>query len=295
VWLLLTQTLRDWSDDRTARLGAALAYYTLFSLAPLLIVALTVAGMFFEPEQVRGELNTQLTQLLGQAGAEGVQGMLAAAQQPSTGGMAAIFGTLMLIWGATGAFIQLQDALNTIWEVEPKAGRGWLATLKHRILSFLMVLGTGFLLLVSLIVSTILQAASMWVETTIAGPDWIVGALHSIGSYLVITLLFALIFKYVPDVVIRWRDVWVGAAVTSLLFVIGKGAIGFYLGRGGLTSSFGAAASFAIILVWIYYSSQIVFFGAEFTQAYARMYGKRVIPGRGARSTTKRPRRNQSL
>jgi membrane protein len=289
-WALLKQTFHDWKDDKAPRLGAALAYYSIFSLAPLLVVCLAVAGLFFDGDQVFEELDNQLSQLLGDEAAAAVQELLRAAKKPSRGLIATVSGAIVLLWGASGVFAQLQDALNTIWEVKPKAGRGILGTIKDRFLSFTMVLGTGFLLLISLVLSTALQAIGTWTSGIFSGPEWVMQALNVFGSYLVISFLFAMIFKYVPDAIISWRDVWIGAAATAGLFVVGKWAIGLYLGRGGISNSFGSAASFVLVLVWIYYSAQILFLGAEFTQAYASMYGSHVMPAPDAEPTTDKDR-----
>jgi len=293
-WALANQTVSDWMDDKVPRLGAALAYYAVFSLAPLLVVSLSVAALVFDARRVDAEVRSQLTDLLGRDGAKAVQAMLVAARQPRSGYWAAGIGVIMLIWGASGVFGQLQDALNTIWEVRPKPGRGFLGMVRDRFFSFTLVLGTGFLLLLSLVVSTVLQAAGNWALGMAGGAEWM-GVVNLLVSYLVISGLFALIFKFVPDAIIAWRDVWIGAAFTAALFLAGKWAIGLYLGRGGLESSFGAAASFVVILVWIYYSAQILFFGAEFTQAYARMYGSHVIPGPNAEAVTAEARLKQGM
>ncbi|MDZ4779112.1 MAG: YihY/virulence factor BrkB family protein [Planctomycetia bacterium] len=292
---LVKQTFQDWQDDKAPRLGAALAYYSIFSLAPLLVVCLAVAGMFFDGDRVFDELEAQLSQLLGDKGAAAVEELLRAAQKPAQGTIATITGAIVLLWGASGVFAQLQDALNTIWEVKPKPGRGVWGTIKSRFLSFTMVLGTGFLLLISLVLSTFLQAVGAWTSRTMGGPEWFLQALNLLGSYAVISLLFAMIFKFVPDAVIRWRDVWIGAAATAALFVVGKWAIGLYLGRGGISTAFGSAASLVLVLVWVYYSAQILFLGAEFTQAYASMYGSRVIPAPDAESTTVDDRAQEGL
>jgi membrane protein len=295
-WLaLLKQTYRDWTDDKAPRLGAALAYYSIFSLAPLLVVCLGVAGFFFDGDRVFDELDSQLSQLLGKEGAAAVEGLLEAAQKPARGMIATITGAIVLLWGASGVFAQLQDALNTIWEVKPKPGRGIWGTLMSRFLSFTMVLGTGFLLLISLVLSTVLQAIGSWSSSSIGGPAWLLQLLNLVGSFGVITLLFAMIFKFVPDAVIRWRDVWIGAVATAILFIVGKWAIGLYLARGGISNSFGSAASFVLVLVWIYYSAQILFLGAEFTQAYATMYGSRVMPAADAEPASDDDRAQEGL
>lgn len=295
-WMsLLKQTYRDWVDDKAQRLGAALAYYSIFSLAPLLVVALAVAGLFFDADQVYLELDNQLSQLLGSEAAEAIQEMLRAAQKPARGALATAVGLVVLLWGASGVFSQLQDALNTIWEVKPKPGRGILGTIESRFLSFTMVLGTGFLLLISLVLTTAIQAVGNWSSEAMGGPEWVFQGLNIAGSFLLASLLFAMIFKFVPDAIIQWRDVWIGAAVTGALFVAGKWAIGLYLARGDIGSAFGSAASFVLVLVWIYYSAQILFLGAEFTQAFAAMYGSRVTPSADAEPATEVERAKQGL
>lgn len=269
AWEFLRETFVEWSEDRAPRLGAALAYYTLFSLAPVLVIATGLAGLVFDPQDVERHVFDQATGLVGPRGAEAVRAMLASATADPSGGLvAAILGFAALILGATGAFAELQDALNTIWNVKPRPGRGLLGIVRDRALSFVMVLVVAFLLLVALVVSAALAALGPRLDTLApAGLLYAVNALVSVG---VITLLFAMIFKILPDVEVAWRDVWLGAAVTALLFVAGKYAIGIYLGRAGVASAYGAAGSLVVVLVWVYYATQILFLGAEFTQVYAR-------------------------
>jgi membrane protein len=285
IWQLVRQAASDWVEDKAPQLGAALAYYAMFSLAPLLVIVLSVSGMIFGEDAATGALGGQLRDLLGEAGAEGVEDMIQAANKPSRGAIATVLGVIVLLFGASGVFGQLQDALNTIWEVEPKAGRGIWGMVNDRVFSFAMVLGTGFLLLVSLALSAWLASAGKWMQSHLPGPELLLQALNLIVSYFVITGLFAMIFKLVPDVKIAWRDVWFGALVTAALFTIGKIALGLYLGKSGAMSSYGAAGSFIVILLWVYYSSQILFFGAELTQAFAELNGSRVTPAAGAIST----------
>lgn len=291
--LVARQAIRDWSNDNAARLGAALAFYAVFSLVPLLVVVLAVAGLFYEPDLVRGELDAQLVGLFGDVGARAVQDLLLASKHAHAN--TTIISLLMLLWGATSMFTQLQDSLNAIWQVRPKTGRGVLKMLRDRILSFIMVVSAGLLLLVLTVISTVLQAAGTWFSATFGNAEWIVQFVQTFVSFLTIGLLFAIVFKYVPDVVLRWSDVWIGALVTSVLFIAGKWAVGLYLAHGGVGSSFGAAASLAVVLVWIYYSAQIVVFGAEFTQAYARMRGSTVAPADNAETAVPDPRRAHSL
>lgn len=293
-WIgLLKSTWQDWVDDKASRLAAALAFYAVFSLAPLLVVALAVAAIFINPEDASRELQAQLSTQMGDKSAAAVQELLTAAKRPQEGITASLIGLAVLLWGASGFFAQLQDAFNTIWEVRPLPGRGVWGTVKRRFLSVVMVLGTGLLLLVSLVISTTLNAVGAWVTDTAAGPDWFTQILHEGGSCAVITLLLTLLFKFVPDADISWRDVVVGSGGTAALFVTGKWALGMYLARSSYSSAFGPAASLVLILVWIYYSAQILFLGAEFTQAYARMYGSHVAPAPGAERVSDCDRRKE--
>jgi membrane protein len=270
---LLKDAWADFLEDKAPQLGAALAYYTVFSLAPLLVIVLAVAGMAFGPDAVQKQLDTQLQGFLGEEGAKGVQAMVAVANEPKSGTVAVVIGVVAMIFGATGVFIQMQDSLNTIWEVPSKAGSGIWGFIKSRLLSFGIVLAICFLLLVTMVVSAFLAAMSTAYKDYIPGPDVVAHVLDILVSLLLVSGLFAIIFKYLPDVRIAWRDVWVGSLVTGVLFVIGKYAIGLYLGTASIGSSYGAAGTLVIVLLWAYYSSQIFFFGAELTQAYARQRG----------------------
>ncbi|CAG0935770.1 hypothetical protein TFLX_04620 [Thermoflexales bacterium] len=292
---LIKATLQEWGEDKAARLAAALAYYTVFSIPPLLIIVLAVVGQFYDQSTARQQLMAQIADLLGREGADFIQGLLESASRPADTFLASLLSVVTLLLGATGVFGELQGALNTIWEVAPKPGRGWLGTLKDRFLSFTMVLGIGFLLLVSLVVSTALSALGNFFAGEVAQTSGVLQLLNSLVSFGIITLLFALIFKVIPDVRIAWRDVWLGALVTALLFVIGKFAIGLYLGRSSVASTYGAAGSLVIILLWIYYSAQILFLGAEFTQVYANRYGSQVRPAADAVLLTEKRRVQQGL
>jgi membrane protein len=273
-WLsIIKQVFHDWSDDNAQRLGAALAYYAGFSIAPLLLIALAIAGLVFEHEQAARAIHDQLRDLLGGEAASGVEGLIAAAAKPSEGILATVIGVVVLLMGASGVFGELQCSLNAIWHVAPKPGRGLLGTIRDRFLSFTMVLGAGFLLLVSLVISAVLSAIGHWMAQALPGPAWLIQVMHIVVSFVITALLFAMIFKVLPDVEIRWKDVWIGAIVTTVLFSIGKFAIGLYLGHSAVASSFGAAGSFVVLLIWVYYSAQILFFGAEFTKVYAQTYG----------------------
>ena len=275
---LAKDAFNEWNEDKAPRLAAALAYHTLFSLAPLLVIAISIAGLVFGAEAVRGQVVQQIGGLVGQNSAEMIQGMIAGASKPSTSIPATVIGFATLLLGAAGLFGQLQDALNTIWDVEPKPGQGIIAMIKKRFFSFTMVLGTGFLLLVSLVLSAGVTAVMNYVTSSITGLDVLLQIVNFLVGFLVTALVFAMIFKFIPDADIKWSDVWIGAAVTSLLFSIGRFALGFYLGSGSFSNTYGAAASLVIILLWVFYSAQILFLGAEFTQVYARQYGSGVQP-----------------
>jgi len=294
-WELLKEAGREWLEDKAPRLGAALAYYTALSIAPLLIIAIFIAGMVFGKEATQGHLLGQIRDIVGVQGAEAIETMLAHANQPRTGSLAAVLGVITLLAGAAGVIGQLQDALNTIWEVTPKPGRGVIGFLKDRFLSLAAVLGLGFLLLVSLVLSTLLTALAAFFIGLMPALAPALEAANFVVSLVVIALLFALIFKFLPDAKIAWGDVWVGTALTALLFTLGKFLLGFYLGRSGITSTYGAVGSLVALLVWVYYSAQIVFFGAEFTKAYANRFGSRIVPSRDAVPLTEEARAQQGM
>ncbi len=258
----------SWIEDRAPKMAAALAYYTAFAVAPLLLIAVAVAGLLFGREAAQGELVRQLASLIGQDGAELLQGLLQRAWRPRTGVLATLLGVAALLLASSGVFAELQDSLNTVWKVRKKPGRGILGTVKDRFLSFSMVLGTGFLLLVSLILSSALEAVAPRLPS---GGLW--RLLHDVLSLTVISLLFASIFKLLPDARTRWKDAWIGGGLTALLFTAGKLGIGLYLGRSTFGSAYGAAGSFVVFLLWVNYSAQILFLGAEFTKAWADRFG----------------------
>ena len=259
------------------RLGAALAFYTMLSLAPLLVVVIAVAGWAFGREAAIGQLVWQIEDLAGHEGAQVVQALLTAAHKPASGSIAAILGILTLFVGASSAIAELRDALNTIWNVPAKKSCGLmksvLATLKDRTLAFAMVLGIGFLLLVSLAINAALAALGGYFQYYLPANEWILQSANFLISFFVITLLFALIYKVLPDIDIAWGDVALGAAITSLLFSAGKLLLGLYLGKATFMSAYGAAGSLVVLLLWVYYSAQIFFLGAEFTHSYAERYG----------------------
>ncbi len=272
----IQEVLKEWNEDKAPRMAAALAYFTIFSIAPLLIVVIAIAGAALGQQAVRGELFAQISGVIGADAAGFVEEMVANARQPNQSFVATVIGLVTLLLGAGGVFGQLQDALNTAWDVEPKPTNGIFALLKARFLSFAMVLGVGFLLLVSLILTTVLASITGVFSDAVPGVGGIIAQIfNQVLSFTVITLLFAMIYKFLPDTNIEWRDVWVGAGFTSLLFAIGKYLIGLYLGNSGVASSYGAAGSLIVILLWVFYSAQLVLLGAEFTQVWARRYGSR--------------------
>ncbi len=277
---LLKQTFTEWQEDKAPTLAAALAYYTVFSLAPLLIIVIAIAGLVFGADAAQGQIVAQLQSLIGKDGAQTVQDLIVKASEPKSGMIATIVGIATLLWGASNVFTNLKEALNTIWNVSPPPGRGIWGFLQDRVLSFAMILGIGFLLLVSLVLSAVLAAVSYWLNGLLQLPVGIWQIVDFAISFGVVTLLFALIYKLLPDVDLAWNDVWIGAAITSMLFTIGKSLIGVYLGGSGIASTYGAAGSFVIILLWINYSAQILFLGAEFTQVWANRYGSRMRSSR---------------
>ncbi|MEL6938994.1 MAG: YihY/virulence factor BrkB family protein [Cyanobacteria bacterium J06598_1] len=281
-WSLLQQTVAEWQRDKVSRLAAALAYYTTFALAPVLVIVIAVASFLFEQSTVQTRIIEQLQGLLGENGAGLVQEMLTRKSQGSEGFWATLISVGLLIVGASGLFIQLQDALNTVWNVVPKKGEGLWKLMRDRLLSFGMVLAIGFLLLVSLMLSAGLSALNGVFGDIVAGWDVALQILNTVISFAVITLLFGMIYKVLPDVKIAWKDVWVGASITALLFTLGKFLIGLYLGNSSVASAYGAAGSFVVLLLWIYYSAQILLFGAEFTQVYANRFGDRITPDKYA-------------
>ena len=276
LWPLIKMSIVSWRQDHASSMGGALAYYTLFSIAPVLIIVIAVAGFFFGAEAARGEIVTQLRGLLGDDGATAVQGLIESASEPAEGLFATISSILLLLLGATTVFAELQSDLDRIWRAEAaKSSSGWWAFLRARLLSFGMVLVLAFLLLVSLVLSAALAVLGNWWGGWFEGWAVLLEVINFVVSLAITTGLFALIYKFLPRAEIAWRDVWIGAAVTALLFAIGKFLIGFYIGRSGIASGFGAAGSFVVLLVWVYYSTQIFLLGAEFTWVYAHEYGSR--------------------
>lgn len=282
LWELVKDSVSKWSEDDALQFGAALAYYTVFSLAPVLVIVIAVAGAVFGHEAAQGEIVGEIRGMVGEEGATAIQGLIESAGRPGASPVATALGLVILLLGSTSVFAQLQGALNAIWNVPPREHFGLWDMIRHRFLSFAAVLGAGFLLSVSLVLSAAVAAfGKVWG----AWLPWVGHALEIadlLGSVTVLTLLFAMIFKLLPDVEIRWHDVWVGAAVTGVLFVIGKFVIGFYLGRSDLGAAYGAASWLILVLAWVYYSSQVVLLGAEFTHVYAVRHAQGSTPARAA-------------
>lgn len=282
IFKLVKQAGQDWMADGAMTLASSLAYYTVFSMAPLLIIAIAIAGAIFGEEAARGEIVAQLQGLVGEQGAQFMQTAIENADKPEISGWASLISIGVLLVGASGVFIQLQDALNTIWDVKVKPDAGIINFIRKRLLSFSAVLGIGFLLLVSLLASAMLSGMNKYMSSFLPGADWIWEIINIFVSFGFITLMFALMFRYLPDVHIQWKDVWIGSLITACLFVLGKYVLGLYLGQSSFGSTYGAAGSLVILLAWVYYSAQILFFGAEFTQAYAREYGGKIEPNEHA-------------
>ena len=274
---LVEDVWKAWRADYAASMGAALAYYTMFSLAPLLLIVISVAGLVFGEAAARGEIQAQLDNLMGPHSASAVQDLLASVHQPSKGLAATLLGLALLLAGAASVFGELQDALDRIWRVpaaKPADG-GWLALVRSRLLSYGMILALAFLLTVSLVISALLAALGHTLKPIFIGWHTVVSLGSALAAFVLAALLFALIFKVVPRVHVMWKDVWVGAVFTALLFALGKTLIGLYIGRSGIASGFGAAGSLVVILLWVYWSAQILLIGAEFTWVYANRFGSR--------------------
>ena len=276
AWSLFKEAIGSWVEDFAPSMGAALSYYTLFSIAPLLVIVIAVAGLFFGIDDVRGALFLQLSGMVGEEGAEAVEQMLESANRTGEGAIGTIVSLAVLFIGATTVFGELQNALDRIWHapVRDKAS-GWWKLLRTRLLSFGLILAIAFLLIVSLVVTAVLSALGKWWDTWFGAWEIVAQVFNFLVSFGLITVLFAIIYKYIPRVHIQWPDVWIGAAVTSLLFTIGKSLIGLYIGKSDVASGFGPAGSLVLLMVWVYYSAQIFLVGAEFTWVYAHRYGSR--------------------
>ena len=278
---LIKETAVQWDEDQAARQAASLALYTLLSVAPLLIVSIKVAGVALGDEAARGQVSQEMSRLVGPQAGAAIEAMVANAKQPGQGVLGSIIGLAVLLFGASGVFGELQTSLNQIWEVKPRPGRGVIGFIKDRFFSFTMVMGVAFLLLVSMVVSAALATVTEHFRGFVPYPAlwWSINVIIGLG---ITTVLFALIYKIIPDAQINWHDVWIGAFATALLFSIGRVALSWYVGRSATVSPFGAAGSLVALIVWVYYSAQILFFGAEFTQVFATRYGSRIEPAANA-------------
>lgn len=276
IWTLVKAAFSSWRDDYAPSMGAALAYYTMFSIAPLLLIVISTAGLVFGEDAVRGEIFGQLQGLMGDQGAKAVQGLLESVSEPKEGIAGAVIGTVLLLIGATTVFGELQDAFDRIWRAPDKDKNGGLWRLiRSRLLSFGIILGIGFLLMVSLVFSAAIAALGKWWGPFFANLELVATVINFLVSFALMTAAFAMLYKFMPRVKIHWRDVWAGAAVTALLFTIGKVLIGLYIGKSAISSGFGAAGSLVVVLVWVYYSAQIFLLGAEFTWVYAHAHGSK--------------------
>jgi membrane protein len=293
-WKLVKQVANSWVDDYALSMGAALAYYTTFSVAPLLLIAISVAGLVFGEEAARGEIAAQLRSLMGDQGAGAVQELLASVRQPGEGIAATVLGVGLLFIGAATVFGELQDALNRIWRVPAHSTQaGWIGMLRARLLSFGMILAIGFMLMVSLVVSAALAITERWLQPIFGSWLAVASIANAVGGFVLIATMFALIYKVMPRARVEWKDVWIGSLFTALLFTVGKSLIGLYVGRSGVASAFGAAGSLVVMLVWVYYSAQIFLIGAEFTWCYANAFGSRkdcaAPPGTALEEPPQRP------
>lgn len=278
---LIVEAYYEMLDDKAFKMAAALSYYSAFSMGPLLIIVIAIAGFIFGEEAARGQLFFELKNLVGTDGAQMIETIIKGASNTATGIFATIMSIVLLVLGSVGVFVELQESLNIVWGVEPKPGRGVWGFLKNRIVSFSMVVATGFLLMISLIVNSAIALFNEFMGEMFPSLIPLAYIMNNAASLVVITLLFAMIYKVLPDVRISWRYVWLGAGITSLLFAIGKYLIGIYLGSSSYSSTYGAAASLVVIFVWIYYSGLILFFGAELTQVYRKRYSTSILTADG--------------
>jgi membrane protein len=271
LWTIAKEAAGNWAAHKDSRQGAALAYYSVFSLGPIILIAIAVAGFFFGKDAVSGQVTSSIKDTLGETGAQAVQAMLADAGRPRQGLLATLLGLGALLFAAIGVVVQLKDALNTVWEVGEVPGNGIWQFIRSYVVSLAAVLALGFLLMVSLVVTAGLAAFGKYAAPHVQ--EWVLHLVTILTSLGVISLLFAMMFKWLPDAAIDWYDVWLGAVITAILFELGKSAIGFYIGKQGLESTYGAAASIIVVLIWVYYSSQIILMGAEVTHAFAKHKG----------------------
>jgi membrane protein len=295
IFPLLKQTFKEWSEDKASRLAAALSYFTIFSLAPFLLIVIAVAGFFWGQDAVEGRLIGEIEGVVGAESGQMIQTMLSGVYDPAQGIIATSISVVILIFAASGLFGQLQDSLNVIWEVQPKPDLGIKGVIRTRFLSFTLILGVAFLLMVSMVLSAVISAFSEFLAGLFPGATIVITLVNLLISFGVVTLLFAMIYKVLPDAEVQWSDVWLGAAFTALLFAIGKELIGLYMGNVAVGSTYGAAGSLVVILLWIFYSAQILFFGAEFTQVYANRFGSKIVPSEHALPMTEKARIQQGM
>lgn len=293
IWKIFQGATFEWFEDKVPRMAAAIAFYTVFSLTPIILISLAVGSLFFDHEDVLNEILQQVEFLIGPEGTDAIRLLVEHAPPREDSRLATLAGFAALFLGATASFTELKDSLNTIWEVQPKPGLGLWEMIRDRILSFAMMLVIGFLLLVSLVISTVLAAGRKHLDEVM--PFFWLETAHLVGSWLVITLLFALIYRFLPDVKVRWNDVWLGAAVTSILFAAGKTLFGIYLGHSAIGSAYGAAGSLVIVLLWTYYSVLILLFGAELTQVQRKLTRPRIEPDEKAVRLTEHERIQQGM
>jgi membrane protein len=282
LWTIVKEAGLNWSEHRDARQGAALAYYSVFSIGPVIVIAIAVAGLAFGREAVNGEVAASIKGMLGDKGADAVQAMLADASRPRQGVLATALGVGALIFAAIGVIVQLKDALNVVWEVKDKDSAGLWPFVRSYVISLAAVLALGFLLLTSMVVTALVAAFASHVAAYVQ--EWVLHLLSSLVSFAVVSVLFAMMFKWLPDTPVDWYDVWLGAIITGLLFELGKSAIGLYIGKQGLETTYGAASSIVVVLIWVYYSAQIVLMGAEITHAFAMHKGSLRDVNRSGRS-----------
>lgn len=282
VWDVTKETFSRWSEDKASDWAAAVAYYTIFSLAPLLLIAIAIAGLLFGAEAARGSIMKEMQGLVGPEGGKAINDLITSANKPAQGIAATVVGLLVLLWGATSLFGCLQDAIHTLWGIQPGPGRGIKGFIFDRLISVGMVLVIGFLLIVSLLFSAAVTAAGRCLGSSLSLTPVLAQIAGIVVSVGLITVLFALMFKFLPAAYLRWRDVWVGAFLTAVLFTVGKTVLGIYLGSGSVASSYGAAASFMLLLLWVDYSAQIFFLGVEFTQVRIRRQGRRIEAAKNA-------------
>ena len=292
LWNLAKKVFREWREDDANRLAAALSFYAAISIAPLLVLALTIMGFVYGRQSAQQQILGQIQNIMGQQSASVLTTILNNANQPHVASFAGVLGIIVLLWGASNVFAQLQDAMNVVWDVELNENTGFWMVAKKRVLSFVMIVAIGFLLVVSMILSAALTFFNSHLDGLLPGTNWLWQASDQVVSFIIITFLFALIYKVLPDAKIAWRDVWWGAGVTALLFTFGKYLLGIYLGVQSVGSAYGAAGSLVVFLIWVYFSAQIFFLGAEFTQVYSRRLGHGLEPAENARYVEPTPQAN---